>query len=213
MRKLILAGAALAFASTTAFAQTTVVTTTEPTSEAAQTTGTLAGTGTGAVAGALVGGPVGAIVGGFIGTAVGAAAAAPEDVRQYVVSNPVEPVVVEGEITDGMVVPQTVQLAEIPGNSEYAYLYADGGRPVIVRASDRSVVYSPAGVNETAVSYVRANPVDEVVVDGDLVVGQPVPSSVVLSPLPDQQGYSYFYANGRPYIVSDSSREVIYYAD
>ncbi|MFD2238763.1 DUF1236 domain-containing protein [Aureimonas populi] len=209
MRKLILTTALVAFAGT-AGAQTTVRTVEEPNS-ATQATGILTGTGTGAVAGALVGGPLGAVVGGFIGTAVGASASVAPEVREYVVANPVEPVVVEGEITEGMVVPESVELVAIPGNDEFAYIYADGNRPVVVNTSNRQVVYSPAGVRPDVVTYVEANPVDEVTLDGELEVGASVPSSVTLQPLPDQSGYSYFYANGRPYIVADDSRQVIYY--
>lgn len=141
MRKLLLVSAAAAMLAGPAFAQTTVVTTTEPASNTERAAGTLAGTGTGAVAGALVGGPVGAVVGGVAGTIIGGAASAPDDVRQYVVANPTTPVTIEGEIVDGYSVPQTVVLAPVPSNPDYEYFYADGNRPVIVSKADRRVVY------------------------------------------------------------------------
>ncbi|WP_185983954.1 DUF1236 domain-containing protein [Aureimonas mangrovi] len=42
-------------------------------------------------------------------------------------------------------------------------------------------------------------------------VGAAVPSTVTLAPLPQASGYSYFYANGRAYIVADDSRQVLYH--
>ncbi len=140
MRKILLSAAALALLGTAAQAQTTIVTTQEPTQEK-QAAGTLAGTGTGAVAGALVGGPVGAVVGGVAGTVIGATASAPDEVRSYVVANPTSPVIVEGDIVDGYAVPETVTLAPVPSNPEYGYFYANDNRPVIVNNSDRRVVY------------------------------------------------------------------------
>lgn len=209
MRKLILTTALVAF-TVPAFAQTTV-TTVQERNEATQATGILTGAGTGAAAGALIGGPLGAVVGGFIGTAVGASASVTPEVREYVVSNPVAPVAVEGQISEGMIVPETVELATIPDTDEFAYIYVEGNRPVIVNRSNRQVVYSPAGVREDVVTYVDTNPLDDVVLEGEVTVGQAVPSTVTLQPLPEASGYSYFYANGRPYVVANDSRQVIYY--
>ncbi|WP_279482817.1 DUF1236 domain-containing protein [Aureimonas sp. SK2] len=141
MRRFILASAAFALMAGPVLAQTTVVTTTEPTSQGEQAAGTLAGAGTGAVAGALVGGPVGAVVGGVAGMAVGGIASAPDDVRQYVVANPTAPVVVEGEITQGSVIPGTVTLVPVPSNPDYEYFYTSNNQPVIVSKADRKVVY------------------------------------------------------------------------
>lgn len=208
MRTILIATAMLGMAGT-ALAQTTV-TTTQERSSTEQAGGVLAGAGVGAAAGAIVGGPFGAVVGGFIGTAVGATAAVTPEVREYVVANPVAPVAFESELAEGVIIPETVELTPIPDNDELAYIYLEGNRPVIVNASTRAVVYSPAGVPQTAVTYVDANPVEEVTLEGEIVAGEVVPSTVTLTPLPEQSGYSYFYANGRPYIVADSSREVIY---
>ena len=209
MRKLLLTTALVAFAGS-AIAQTTV-TTTEPRDSGEQAAGVLAGAGTGAVAGALVGGPFGAVVGGFIGTAVGASASVTPEVQEYVVSNPVTPVAFETELSEGVVIPETVELTSIPENDDFSYIYLENNRPVIVNTSSREVVYSPAGVSQDVVTYVDANPVDEVTLEGELAVGASVPDTVTLQPLPDQSGYSYFYANGRPYVVADDSRQVIYY--
>ena len=139
MRKFVLVAAMIAIAGP-AFAQTTVITTTEQPSDTTRAAGTLAGTGTGAVAGALVGGPVGAVVGGVAGTVIGgAASSAPDEVRQYVIANPVDPVVVEGEINDSYIVPETVTLTPVPSNPDYVYFY-NNDRPVIVSKADRRVV-------------------------------------------------------------------------
>ena len=208
MRKLIIATALLGLAGP-ALAQTTITTTQERDSTE-QAGGILAGAGTGAAAGAIVGGPFGAVIGGFIGTAVGASASVTPEVREYVVANPVAPVAFETELAEGVVIPETVELTPIPGQERYAYIYTTGERPVIVDASSRAIVYAPAGVSQSAVTYVEANPVDEVTLEGEIVAGEVVPAGVTLTPLPEQSGYSYFYANGRPYIVADSSREVIF---
>ena len=64
-------------------------------------TGVAAGGATGAIAGAVVGGPVGAVVGGFAGAMLGAAASVPEPAVDYVVANPVEPVMIEGDLGEG----------------------------------------------------------------------------------------------------------------
>ncbi|WP_294643128.1 DUF1236 domain-containing protein [uncultured Aureimonas sp.] len=141
MRRFILATAALGLLAGPVLAQTTVVTTTEPKSEGEQAAGTLAGAGTGAVAGALVGGPVGAAIGGVAGMAIGGAASAPDEVRQYVVANPTQPVVVEGKITQGSVIPGTVTLVPVPSNPEYEYFYTSDNQPVIVSKADRKVIY------------------------------------------------------------------------
>ncbi|MCQ8783740.1 DUF1236 domain-containing protein [Mangrovibrevibacter kandeliae] len=201
MRKILLASAALALLAGPAAAQNK------------QSQGVAAGTATGAVGGAIVGGPVGAIVGGVIGAAVGSAAAAPEPVRQYVIDNPTEPVSVEGKITEGYIVPQSVTLTEVPDDPDYAYFYANGGRPVIVKASDRTIVYAPASTPEPMIKYVRSNPVQTVTIDGPVEVGTQVPATVTLQPIPDYKGYSYFYYNGRPYVVDDANRQVVYYVN
>lgn len=142
MRSILLsATAALVVLAGAAHAQTTVVTTEKPLTEGEKAAGTLAGTGTGAVAGALVGGPVGAVVGGVAGTVIaGTAANAPQEVRTYVVANPTSPVVVQGDIVDGYVVPEAVTLAPVPSNPDYAYFYTNDNRPVIVHSGDRRVV-------------------------------------------------------------------------
>jgi len=65
------------------------------------------------------------------------------------------------------------------------------------------------GVSEAAISYAGNNPVDQVYVDSDLDVGVKVSSDVKLYPIDGEDDLSYFYANGRVWIVSNSSGEIV----
>lgn len=64
----------------------------------------------------------------------------PETTITYVERHPVDPVVLEGEVVSGGVIPDSVQLIEIPDDPEYAYVYVDSG-PVIVERETRKVVW------------------------------------------------------------------------
>ncbi|ORE85631.1 DUF1236 domain-containing protein [Aurantimonas sp. 22II-16-19i] len=101
--------------------------------------GEVAGAATGAVAGALVGGPVGAAVGGAAGLVAGATLNPPDERIEYVRSNPLDPVYLEGEAVVGAQLPETVQLQAIP-DYEYRYVYVNG-QPVLVDPGTRQVVY------------------------------------------------------------------------
>lgn len=57
----------------------------------------------------------------------------------YAMSNPVDPVTVEGDVVLGYVVPADVQLAPVP-QSSYSYVYIDG-RPALVESTSRAVVW------------------------------------------------------------------------
>lgn len=106
--------------------------------------GAVAGAATGAVAGALIAGPIGAAVGGVAGAATGgtieaAAEPPPPPVREYVTSNPGEPVYLDGEVVVGAGVPDSVQLRDVP---DYQYRYVDiNGQPVLVDPQTRRIVY------------------------------------------------------------------------
>ncbi len=91
-------------------------------------------------AGAVTGAAAGAVVGGVAGAAIGAAASVPEPAREYVIANPVEPVVIEQKVAVGTVIPQTVVIHEIPDAPEFGYVYVDSG-PVVVKKQTREVVY------------------------------------------------------------------------
>ncbi|MER0236981.1 DUF1236 domain-containing protein [Fulvimarina sp. MAC8] len=102
-------------------------------------TGEVAGAAAGATIGALVGGPVGAAVGGGVGLAAGAALNPPDARVEYVRSNPVDPVYLEGETVVGAGIPENVQLNAVP---EYEYEYANvNGQQVLVDPNTRQIVY------------------------------------------------------------------------
>lgn len=113
-------------------------------SDASTAVGGTAGGISGAVAGGLIFGPIGAIIGGFTGAVIGAAAVSDASI-EYVRANPTEPVVIEGEIDAGFVVPETVELHVIDGDPEYGYFYTND-RVWFVKLSDRTVFYSPGTV-------------------------------------------------------------------
>ncbi|WP_370539070.1 DUF1236 domain-containing protein [Aureimonas sp. AU22] len=48
---------------------------------------------------------------------------------------------VEGEITQGSVIPGTVTLVPVPSNPDYEYFYTSNNQPVIVSKADRKVIY------------------------------------------------------------------------
>lgn len=93
----------------------------------------------GAITGGLIAGPAGVLAGALAGAAAGEAAVPDERVVSYVRTNAVEPVYVQGEVVTGVIVPQQVQLAEIP-ESEYRYAYLNG-LPVLVETKNRTVVH------------------------------------------------------------------------
>lgn len=180
------------------------------TSSTAVDTGVAVGGTAGAVTGAIVGGPVGAVIGGFAGAILGTAATVPEPAVDYVVGHPVEPVVIEGGISAGMAVPQTVELTPIPDYPEYAYIYVDG-RPVLVRMESREVVYSPGYVvAPQTMTYVESNPLDPVVIDADIAVGTVVSDSIQLVAVPNDPSYAYVYTDTGPVLVNTSSRTVVW---
>lgn len=64
-------------------------------------------------------------------------------------------------------------------------------------------------VSEAAVTYAGNHPVDQVYIDSDLDVGVKVSSDVTLYPIEGEDDLSYFYANGRVWIVATSSGEIV----
>lgn len=93
----------------------------------------------GAIAGGLVAGPAGVLAGALAGAAAGEAAVPDERVVTYVRTHEVEPVYVQGEVVTGVIVPQKIQLAEIP-DSDYRYAYINGV-PVLVETENRTVIH------------------------------------------------------------------------
>jgi uncharacterized protein YraI len=61
----------------------------------------------------------------------------------------------------------------------------------------------------TVVTYVTDNPVSEVYLDGEVVVGAGIPDTVTLAPVPETT-YSYAYINGMRVLVNNENRSVVY---
>jgi hypothetical protein len=59
------------------------------------------------------------------------------------------------------------------------------------------------------VTYVREQPLDPVTIDGQVVVGKPLPQTVVVQPIPDHETYAYAYVNGAPVIVESNTHKVV----
>ncbi|MGN6490019.1 MAG: DUF1236 domain-containing protein [Devosia sp.] len=112
--------------------------------DAGAAVGGTAGGVTGAVTGGLIFGPIGAIIGGFTGAVIGSQALS-ADAVEYVRVHPTDPVVVEGNIDVGYVVPDTVELHVVETEPDYGYFYTND-RVFFVKLSDRTVVYSPGVV-------------------------------------------------------------------
>jgi len=61
----------------------------------------------------------------------------------------------------------------------------------------------------TVITYVQSNPVEQVYLDGEIVVGAGIPETVILTPVPDSE-YGYAYVNGVPVLVETQKRTVTY---
>lgn len=104
--------------------------------------GTVTGAAGGAVTGAIVGGPVGAAVGGVAGAIAGTAIdPPPPEVITYVEQQPAPTtsVVIEQPVAVGKPIPDTVVLAPVPSNTQYAYTVINNQR-VIVDPQTHTVV-------------------------------------------------------------------------
>lgn len=67
-----------------------------------------------------------------------------------------------------------------------------------------------AGVEESSIEYVRLNPTEPVVIEGDIDVGFAVPAEVEIHPIEGDETHGYFYTNDRVYFVNMSDRTVVY---
>ncbi len=64
----------------------------------------------------------------------------PAPVGSYVVSHPVAPVYLNGEVVEGVGLPEDVALAPVPGYDDYQYAYVNNA-PVLVEPATRRVEY------------------------------------------------------------------------
>ena len=62
---------------------------------------------------------------------------------------------------------------------------------------------------QKVVTYVREAPAQKVVVKEKVVVGEALPSTVVVTPIPESPTYAYAYVNEQRVIVEPSTRKVI----
>src|SRR5687768_12804425 len=134
MKKLLICVSAIALlGAPMAFAQTA-----DTDAEAGAVVGGTAGGATGAVVGGLIFGPIGAVIGGFTGATIGASAGVEASSVEYVRLNPTEPVVIEGDLDVGFVVPAEVELHTIEGDETHGYFYTND-RVYFVNMTDRTV--------------------------------------------------------------------------
>lgn len=64
----------------------------------------------------------------------------PETTITYIERHPVDPVILEGPVEAGMVLPETVEIVEVPETPSYGYIYVEE-RPVLVDRTTRQVVW------------------------------------------------------------------------
>lgn len=179
--------------------------------QAGATIGATGGGATGAVVGGLVGGPIGAVIGGFAGAVIGAEAGIETATIDYVAANPVEPVIIDGTLDVGYVLPSGVTVYPVADDPAYGYVYANG-RVWLVDMQTSTLVYSPGYVvNQAATDFAIANPVEPVNAQGDVVVGYVLPDDTIISTVPEDPYYGYVYIDGRPALVDMSSRTVVWF--
>ena len=144
MKNVLLASVAIiALGAGPAFAQANAPATTQE--DAGAAVGGTSGGVAGAVAGGLIFGPIGAVIGAFTGATIGAAAGVQASSVDYVRLHPTDPVVVEGNLDVGYVVPDTIVVHPIEGDPAYGYFYTQD-RVWFVDLSNNTVVYSPGTV-------------------------------------------------------------------
>ncbi|HEY8575639.1 MAG TPA: DUF1236 domain-containing protein [Devosia sp.] len=73
-----------------------------------------------------------------------------------------------------------------------------------------ATIGASAGVEEASVEYVRMNPTEPVMIEGDIDVGYAVPTEIEIHPIEGDETHGYFYTNDRVYFVNLSDRTVVY---
>lgn len=172
--------------------------------------GGAAGGAAGAGVGFLLGGPIGAVIGGFAGAVIGAEAGIEATTVEYAAANPVEPIIVEGGVDVGYVLPAEVTIHAVEGDPTYGYIYANN-RVWIVDNASRELVYSPGyTVAQTSADFATGNPTTSISIEGDVAAGFVVPQDVELVAIPEDPSYSYVYINERPALVDNSTRAIVW---
>lgn len=64
----------------------------------------------------------------------------PDEVLTYVEKHPSDPVVIEGELSTGTMVPADIPLVAVPDQPRYSYIYVDD-RPALVETDTRRIVW------------------------------------------------------------------------
>lgn len=64
----------------------------------------------------------------------------PERTVTYITENPADPVVIDGGVTTGAILPSDVQIVEVPEDPYYGYVYTESG-PVVVERGTREVIW------------------------------------------------------------------------
>ncbi|WEX76493.1 DUF1236 domain-containing protein [Sinorhizobium numidicum] len=88
------------------------------------------------------------------------------------------------------------------------------GEPVVTTAEPLELVgpveeIDPVTPPPAVRTYITQNPVDPVYVEGEVVVGATLPSTVAFRPIPDYD-YQYVIINGQPVLVEPATRRVVY---
>ena len=85
------------------------------------------------------------------------------------------------------------------------------GGPVAIAAAAALGAAGGAVLNDedAAVTYVRDNPIDPIILEGEIVVGAGIPAEVTLTPVPESD-YDYAYVNGQPVLVERTNRQIVY---
>lgn len=73
-----------------------------------------------------------------------------------------------------------------------------------------ATIGAQAGVEAADVDYVRMNPTEPVLIEGEIDVGYAVPEAIVVHPIEGNANVGYFYTNDRVYFVDLSNRAVLY---
>jgi hypothetical protein len=85
------------------------------------------------------------------------------------------------------------------------------GIAVAVLLGSTAAFAQSAKAPEKVITFVQKAPApkERVVVKEKVVIGQPLPDTVVVTPIPDETGYAYAIVNDERVIVEPSTRKVI----